>query len=32
MPPIRRQTYGKFGLALKGVEELSRQLARDGEV
>ena len=32
MPTVRRQTYGKFGLALKGVEELSRQLARDGEV
>jgi hypothetical protein len=32
MPTIRRQTYGKFGVALKGLEELSRQLARDGEV
>jgi len=32
MPAIHRQTYGKFGVALKGLEELSRQLARDGEV
>jgi len=32
MPTIRRQTYGKFGVALKGLEELSRQIARDGEV
>jgi len=32
MPTVRRQTYGKFGVALKGLEELSRQIARDGEV
>lgn len=32
MPSIHRQTYGKFGVALKGLEELSRQIARDGEV
>ena len=32
MPGIHRQTYGKFGIALAGLEELSRQIARDGEV
>jgi hypothetical protein len=32
LPNPHRQTYGKFGVALKGLEELSRQIARDGEV
>jgi hypothetical protein len=32
VPTIQRRTYGKFGIALKGLEELSRQIARDGEV
>lgn len=32
MPSIHRQNYGKFGLDLKGLEELSRQIARDGAV
>jgi hypothetical protein len=32
VPAVQRRTYGKFGVALKGLEELSRQLARDGEV
>jgi len=32
VPVVQRRTYGKFGVALKGLEELSRQLARDGEV
>ncbi len=32
MPTFRRQTYGKFGVALQGIDELSRQLARDGAV
>jgi len=31
MPAIRRQAYGKFGVAFSGLEELSRHLARDGE-
>jgi uncharacterized Zn-binding protein involved in type VI secretion len=32
MPTIRRKTYGKLALSFEGLSQLSRKLARDGEV
>jgi len=32
MPTIGRRAYGKYGVAFTGIDQLTRQLARDGEV
>jgi len=32
VPTIGRRAYGKYGVAFTGIDQLTRQLARDGEV
>ncbi|MFB3880949.1 MAG: hypothetical protein ACE149_06780 [Armatimonadota bacterium] len=32
MPPLSRRKQGKFGVSFSGIEQLTRELSRDGEV